>query len=106
MRLSVLGLVLAMCVVSTFVLAQGQAVQVEQGRQLFFDQGCFGCHMVGKVGTPIGPNLSQVGAKYPPSYLVDWLREPSMQKPTAHMPKIDLTEEEIQALATYLSTLR
>ena len=50
--------------------------------------------------------ISQVGAKYPPSYLVGWLRDPSMQKPTAHMPKIALTEEEIRALAAYLSSLR
>jgi hypothetical protein len=28
------------------------------------------------------------------------------QKPTAHMPKLDLTREEIQALAAFLSSHR
>ena len=43
----------------------------------------------------------------PPSAIaMRWLRDPASQKRTAHMPKIDLTEEEIQALAAYLSSLR
>jgi hypothetical protein len=35
-----------------------------------------------------------------------WLKDPSMQRPTAHMPKIQLSESEVQALATYLGSLR
>ncbi|MBI3329089.1 MAG: cytochrome c, partial [Nitrospinae bacterium] len=76
------------------------------GKKLFIEQGCYGCHMVGKMGTPIAPDLSEVGSRYPESYLVRWLRDPSQTKPTAHMPKIALTEEEIQALASYLVSLR
>jgi cytochrome c oxidase subunit 2 len=87
-------------------LAQDHTAPIEQGKQLFFKQGCYGCHTVGKVGTPIGPDLSHVGAQYPLAYLTGWLRDPASQKPTAHMPKIDLSEEEIQALAAYLSSLR
>jgi cytochrome c oxidase subunit 2 len=87
-------------------LAEDRSVLIEQGKQLSFTQGCFGCHTVGKVGTPIGPDLSHVGAQYALSYLTGWLRDPASQKRTAHMPKIDLTEEEIQALAAYLSSLR
>ena len=87
-------------------LAQDHTTSIEQGKQLFFTQGCYGCHTVGKVGTPIGPDLSPVGGQYGLSYLTGWLRDPASQKRTAHMPKIDLTEEEIQALAAYLSSLR
>ena len=87
-------------------LAQDRSTLIEQGQQLFFKQGCYGCHTVGKVGTPIGPDLSHVGAQYSPSYLTGWLRDPASQKHTAHMPKIELTEEEIQALAAYLTSLR
>ncbi len=35
-----------------------------------------------------------------------WLRDPSAQKPTAHMPRLDLTEPDVRALAAYLSTLK
>jgi cytochrome c oxidase subunit II len=87
-------------------LAEDRSVLIEQGTQLFFTQGCYGCHTVGKVGTPIGPDLSHVGGQYGLSYLTGWLRDPSSQKRTAHMPKIDLNEQEIQALAAYLSSLR
>ena len=86
--------------------AQDRRTLIEQGKQLFFTHGCYGCHTVGKVGTPIGPDLSHVGAQYALSYLTGWLRDPASQKPTAHMPKIDLNEQEIQALAAYLSSLR
>jgi cytochrome c oxidase subunit 2 len=88
------------------VVAQEQSALIEQGKKLFFAQGCFGCHTVGKVGTPIAPNLSNVGSRYSESYLTQWLRDPASQKPTAHMPKIELTETEIQALASYLASLR
>jgi cytochrome c oxidase subunit 2 len=87
-------------------LAQDRTTLIEQGKQFFFTQGCYGCHTIGKVGTPIGPDLSHVGAQYALSYLTGWLRDPASQKRTAHMPKIELTEPDIQALAAYLSSLR
>jgi cytochrome c oxidase subunit 2 len=92
--------------ISATALAQDRTALIEQGKKLFFDQGCFGCHTVGKTGTPIGPDLSHVGAQYSPSYLTGWLRDPVAQKRTAHMPKIELTEQEIEALVAYLSSLR
>ena len=39
------------------------------------------------------------------TYLARWLRDPSSQRP-AHMPKLQLTEGEVQALAAYLGSLR
>lgn len=76
------------------------------GKKLFVEQGCYGCHTVAGMGTPIAPDLSRIGGKYPESYLQRWLRDPSFQKPTAHMPKIALTEAEVQALAAYLASLQ
>ena len=37
---------------------QDRDVQVKRGEQAFVSQGCYGCHLVGKFGTPIGPDLS------------------------------------------------
>ena len=79
--------------------------RVEEGRRMFTTQGCYGCHMVGKFGTPIGPDLSRVGVKYSQDYLTRWLRDPSLQRPSAHMPKLELTEPQIAALAAFLSSL-
>jgi mono/diheme cytochrome c family protein len=80
--------------------------QESTGKQLFTDQGCYGCHMIGKFGTPIAQDLSHLGAKYSVADLEKWLRDPAAQKPTAHMPKIALTEAEVRALAAYLGSLR
>jgi cytochrome c oxidase subunit 2 len=86
--------------------AQETSAPVAEGRRVFQDQGCYGCHTVGKTGTPIGPDLSHIGAKHDRSYLIGWLRDPSSQKPTAHMPKLTLTDAEVQTLAAYLGSLR
>jgi cytochrome c oxidase subunit II len=92
----------------TVTAASGQESTslASQGKRLFTEQGCYGCHTVGKMGTPIANDLSQVGSKYRESYLRQWLREPQQQKPRAHMPKIQMTEADARALAAYLASLK
>lgn len=90
----------------TSAAAQPGREGMEPGRQVFFAQGCYGCHRLGQAGTPIAHDLSHVGRKYTQAELVQWLRDPQSQKPNAHMPRLALTEEEIRALAHYLSSLR
>jgi putative heme-binding domain-containing protein len=85
---------------------RGQDRAVVRGKQLFMDHGCYGCHTVGATGTNIGPDLTRVGAKYDMAYLTEWLRDPAKQRPTAHMPKIAMGEEDGRALAAYLASLR
>ena len=80
--------------------------RASRGEQVFVSQGCYGCHQIGKFGTPIGPELSRLGAKYPAAYLRQWLRDPGSVRPTAHMPKLELNPEEIDALAVYLASLK
>ena len=101
---AVLGL--GALVPSAAVFAQGGPEPVERGRQLFIEQGCHGCHTVGKTGTPIATDLSRVGARFSRPQLEAWLRDPSKQRPTAHMPTIRLTASELTAIAAYLATLR
>jgi cytochrome c oxidase subunit 2 len=103
---TVLGITLAVLVAAGATLAQGTPARVERGGKWFMDNGCYGCHTVGKIGTPIGPDLSHVGNKYTLDYLERWLRDPLHQRPSAHMPKLELTEDQVQAVAAYLSSLR
>ena len=86
--------------------AVGQEGPRERGKQLFTEHGCYGCHMIEKYGTPIATDLSHVGSKSSVADLARWLRDPAAQKPTAHMPKIAMSESEAQALAAYLGSLR
>lgn len=88
-------------------MAFGQdSALVAQGKQIFNDQGCYGCHTMGKSGTPIAADLSKIGSKRSEEYLRRWLEDPKAQKPTAHMPKLALTKGESRALAAYLASLR
>lgn len=89
----------------TAALGQDSAL-VAEGKRLFTDQGCYGCHTMGASGTPIAPDLSRVGSKHTEAYLISWLLDPKEQKPGAHMPMLQLTGGEVRALAAYLSTLR
>ena len=79
--------------------------RIARGQRMFMEQGCHGCHTIGKVGTPIGPDLSHLRAKRSEAELKAWLRDPAMQRPAAHMPKLELTEEQIGALAAFLASL-
>jgi mono/diheme cytochrome c family protein len=106
------------------IVAQEQEPLVTRGKALFMEKGCYGCHTIGKMGTPIAPDLSRVGAKYGEGVLARSLKNPSAQEPTQggrgreldpperrvlsprHMPKLELSETEAQALAAYLASLR
>ncbi len=86
--------------------AQDRLPPASRGDEVFVTQGCYGCHRIGKFGTPIGPDLSRVGAKYSARDLRNWLRDPASVRSTAHMPKLELSGDEIEALAAYLASLK
>ena len=99
-------IVIAIVAVIGSAMAVAGAQSASNGRQVFFSQGCYGCHRIGVAGTPIAHDLSHIGTKYTESQLASWLRDPAAQKPRAHMPRLALQEDEIRALAAYLATLR
>lgn len=86
--------------------ATERARLVEQGRRIFADRRCVECHTVGVVGTPIAADLARVGLRYREADLARWLRDPSAQKPTRHMPSLELNEADARALAAYLASLQ
>lgn len=96
----------AIALAAAAVYGQDATALASEGKRLFTEQGCHGCHTIGKMGTPIANDLSQAGVKYSESYLRRWLREPQQQKPRAHMPKIQMTEADARALAAYLASLK
>jgi mono/diheme cytochrome c family protein len=100
-----LGLALLAAPACTVAQAPTETPAV-QGRRLYTEHGCYGCHTTGAAGTPIAPDLSRAGLRYSEGELVRLLRDPAVHKPGAHMPKLVLTEAETRALAAYLATLR
>jgi ubiquinol-cytochrome c reductase cytochrome b subunit len=76
------------------------------GRRLYRDQGCQQCHKIGRKGTEIGPDLSNIGDDLSPKYLKDWLINPKKFRPNTKMPPSQLKSKELDELVAYLLTLK
>jgi mono/diheme cytochrome c family protein len=88
------------------VLAQEPRLPGSHGERVFFAEGCYGCHTIGALGTPLGPDLSRVGLRYDAEQLARWLANPDAERPGAHMPQLELSTRDIDALATFLVGLK
>jgi cytochrome c oxidase subunit II len=93
-----------------------QDAKVAAGRHIFETEACMNCHTVtGTVakGT-FGPDLTHLmsratiaagAASNTPDNLRSWIRDPNQFKPGALMPAMQLSDEQINELVAYLSTL-
>jgi cytochrome c len=85
------------------------------GKTVFTTKGCTGCHTIegvqGAVGT-VGPNLTHISGQpydsFPddPQFLKQWINDPQTAKPGTAMPKLGLTDEELNNVVTFLETLK
>ncbi|MEZ5070204.1 MAG: c-type cytochrome [Bacteroidales bacterium] len=90
-----------------------------RGRDIFAREGCLGCHIARGVGGILGPDLTRQGEKTRHDYSFEnvegeqsishWLKEhfrdPETVSPGSQMLKVDLAEEELDALATLVMGL-
>lgn len=88
-----------------------------RGQQVFLQSTCVMCHAI--RGTPagarLGPELTHMGSRLTlaagtipntPGHLAGWLADPQSIKPGNRMPANPLTSEELNAVVTYLRSLR
>jgi mono/diheme cytochrome c family protein len=80
---------------------------VNRGRQLFFENNCYGCHRVEGIsdGT-LGPELSDAGKKFKVDYLYESIVEPRANLATSFMPKFRLNPEDAKSLVIFLKSRR
>jgi cytochrome c oxidase subunit 2 len=99
----------------------------QRGQQLFMSKPCIACHTINGTNARgvLGPNLTRFGARRTvgagarPNTLANveaWIRHPQALKPgalmpgaregAAGMPPTGLTDDEIRAIATYLTSLK
>jgi mono/diheme cytochrome c family protein len=85
------------------------------GKEVFNREGCLGCHRARGVGGIIGPDLTEQGEKTRHEYsftniqgeqtISNWLKEhfmdPEMVSPGSDMLKMNLPDEELEALVTF-----
>jgi cytochrome c oxidase subunit 2 len=90
---------------------------VAQGRRVFETTACINCHTVaGTVANGrFGPDLTHLmsretiaagAAKNTPENLRQWILNPDAFKPGSLMPAMQLSDQELDALTSYLETLR
>ncbi|MBI5506076.1 MAG: c-type cytochrome [Deltaproteobacteria bacterium] len=77
----------------------------ENGKKLFTERGCRGCHGVEKEEhsvSPRVPHLGEIGSKVTPEWLDAWIADPKQSNPDTAMPKIALENNERGAIVAYL----
>jgi cytochrome c oxidase subunit 2 len=94
-----------------------QSTGLSPGQRVFESTACVNCHTV--LGTPakgrFGPDLTHLmsrdtiaagAAPNTPQMLRLWIRNPDAIKPGSKMPAMGLSDQDVEAVATYLETLR
>lgn len=89
----------------------------KQGLQEFTTVGCQACHTVNGTTAQgkVGPNLTHVASRntiaagllpFSADNVRAWISDPQAVKPAALMPKLPLTEAQLDAIVTYLVILK
>ncbi len=73
-------------------------------RPVVFNQICVACHSLGGAGGKVGPALDGVANRLQADYLKKWISDPPGVKPDTKMPRLPLTEAQIDELVGFLST--
>lgn len=78
---------------------------VPDARPMVFNQMCVACHSVGGQGGSVGPALDGIGTRLERDYLARWLADPQAVRPGTTMPRLPLSESQLDELTNYLATL-
>ena len=79
---------------------------VEQGRGLFESLGCRACHIQGKKGGYVGPDLIRTGVRLRSGWVYTLMKSPGVLQPDIVHPDYVLTGVQALALTAFLMTLR
>ena len=74
----------------------------KKGQNLFRTNGCLGCHSLGTVGDLFASDLSNVGNKVKPDWLVNWLLDPHAYDSNTVMPSFRLSTQDAKDISTFL----
>jgi mono/diheme cytochrome c family protein len=85
---------------------------VSQGELRFRQMFCSTCHSLAVtragetklIGGDIGPELTKVGSKVNPDWLIAWLRDPESYLPHTRMPRYGWSDEDLYKVTQYITT--
>ncbi len=77
------------------------------GASLYGESFCASCHAVQNaagnvVGGDVGPELTRIGTKAKPEWLLAWLRNPRVYDPGTAMPHYRFTDQQVSLLTGFL----
>jgi mono/diheme cytochrome c family protein len=78
---------------------------VGAGMSIVEAYNCRRCHLIGGEGKTLGPNLKGATERLDTVSLRQWLRDPTSIKWNTPMPNFQLSDPEIEAIASYLAHL-
>ena len=80
--------------------------QIEAGKKVYSEMKCPMCHKMEGVGGKIGPELSGVGTRKDAEWIKGFLKDPKSVIPDTKQPPFKGTDEQLDALVTYLMSLK
>jgi mono/diheme cytochrome c family protein len=93
------------------VLAGGKSDPADQGELRFRQMFCSTCHALSVtragttslIGGDIGPELTKVGSKVNPEWLIAWLRDPQEYLPHSKMPRYQWSDADLYSVTQYIT---
>jgi len=85
---------------------------ISQGELRFRQMFCSTCHSLAVtragetklIGGDLGPELTKIGSKVNPDWLIAWLRDPAAYLPHARMPRYGWSDEDLYKVTQYITT--
>jgi len=85
---------------------------VDQGEARFRQMFCSTCHSLAVtragettlIGGDIGPELTKIGSKVNPDWLVEWLRNPQQYLRHSQMPRYEWSDTDLYEVTQYMET--
>jgi quinol-cytochrome oxidoreductase complex cytochrome b subunit/mono/diheme cytochrome c family protein len=79
---------------------------VATGKKVYESESCDACHGENGVGTAAGPKLAGAIAQKPTEELANLLRHPTAKMIEGEMKSVDVSDEDLKALVTYIKSLK
>jgi ubiquinol-cytochrome c reductase cytochrome b subunit len=71
----------------------------------FRKENCISCHVIGGRGTAVGPDLTKRAIHKDAAWMIAHFKRPSAMRPGSSMPPIQLSDNQLNALASFLLKL-
>src|SRR5512132_2591130 len=102
----ILAVLLVALVCRSFIPSAQAAADPALGEKIYSAKRCGACHLIQGKGGKSGPPLSDIASKRDAQWLKAFLKDPKAINPESKMSPFKGTDEELEALVSYLLSLK